>query len=97
MVILRRAVMVFNPWVLVDGSLYRLGIQQAEFSMLLLAIGLMILVDVFHERGFSFRDSILRQQLWFRWLVYFAMIFAVLLLGIYGPAMDASAFIYAQF
>ena len=97
MLILQRAVMVFNPWVLVDGSLYQLGIAQAEFSMLLMAIGLMAVVDVLHERGFSFRDSLLKQQLWFRWTVYLLMIFAVLLLGIYGPAMDASAFIYVQF
>ena len=97
LLILRRSVIVFNPWIFVDGSLFRLGIGQGEFGMLMLAVALLVLVDVLHERGFSFRTQLLKQQLWFRWLVYLSMLFAVLLLGMYGPSTDAATFIYAQF
>ena len=38
-----------------------------------------------------------RQNIWFRWLVYYGLIFAVLIFGIYGPGYDASTFIYFQF
>ena len=33
----------------------------------------------------------------FRWLVLFVLLFAIIIVGIYGPAYDASAFIYFQF
>lgn len=97
LVIFRQAFAVFNPWVLIDGSLYQLGIAQTEFWVLMCSIGLLFVTDVLHEHGFSFRDGLLKQQIWYRWLVYFCMIFAVLLLGVYGPEMTASAFIYSQF
>jgi D-alanyl-lipoteichoic acid acyltransferase DltB (MBOAT superfamily) len=95
--IFRQAFATFNPWVLIDGSLYSLGIGLTEFWVLMAAIGLLLGVDILHERGFSFRDRLLHQQLWFRWAVYLGMLFAVLLLGIYGPSMSAASFIYTQF
>lgn len=95
--VLRQTFACFNPWVLIDGSLYKLGIEATEFWVLMIAILLLLCVDVMHEKGFSFREGLLRQQLWFRWAVYLGMIFAVLLFGIYGPNMAASAFIYFQF
>ena len=42
-------------------------------------------------------EAVKRQQLWFRWLIYLAAIFVVLLTGIYGPGFAASSFIYFQF
>ena len=38
-----------------------------------------------------------RQNLVFRYFVYYVMLFTVLIFGIYGPEYDASAFIYFQF
>ena len=96
-VVIERAFAVFNPWVLLDGSLYVLGIAEKEFRAVLLAIALLLAVDIAHEHGFSFRDKLLGQQLWFRWLMYLCLIFAVLLLGVYGPQMSEAAFIYSQF
>jgi hypothetical protein len=57
----------------------------------------LIAVGVLKERGVRLREALSRQQLWFRWLVYLAAVFAVLLLGVYGPGFEASAFIYFQF
>ena len=49
------------------------------------------------EKGVSVLEAVKRQQLWFRWLIYLAAIFVVLLTGIYGPGFAASSFIYFQF
>ena len=49
------------------------------------------------RKGVSVLEAVKRQQLWFRWLIYLAAIFVVLLTGIYGPGFAASSFIYFQF
>ena len=61
------------------------------YLLILLAVSLM------QEKGVSVLEAVKRQQLWFRWLIYLAAIFVVLLTGIYGPGFAASSFIYFQF
>lgn len=91
---------LFRGWdakVLVDGSLLLLGLNATEWCCLGIGIVVLIAVGVMKECGMSIRESLSRQQLWFRWLVYLTAVFSVLLLGVYGPGYDASAFIYFQF
>ncbi len=85
------------PWALTDGSLYAFGLSAVQFWAMLACVGVLVFVDVMHERGHKLRRALMRQQLWFRWSVYLLGLFAVLLLGVYGPAYEASAFIYFQF
>ena len=87
----------WNPWVLVDGSLYSLGLGRVDFWITVSAIFVLFLVDLQHERGVHLRELILRQPLPVRWAVYFAALTAILLFGVYGPGYDAAAFIYFQF
>ena len=54
-------------------------------------------VDYMKKKKVDFKGALARQNIWFRWLVYYGLIFAVLILGIYGPEYDASTFIYFQF
>lgn len=91
---------LFRGWdanVLIDGSLLRLGLDQTEWIALGIGLAVLLMVGIMNERGMNILDSLSRQQLWFRWLVYLVLLFAVLLLGIYGPGFEASAFIYFQF
>ena len=68
----------------------------AAFVVFLLSIHLLA-VSLMQEKGVSVLEAVKRQQLWFRWLIYLAAIFVVLLTGIYGPGFAASSFIYFQF
>ncbi|MDO4805051.1 MAG: MBOAT family O-acyltransferase, partial [Lachnospiraceae bacterium] len=43
---LRKTFTVCNPWVLTDGSLFKLGVSEREFSILMMAIILQIAVDI---------------------------------------------------
>lgn len=95
--ILRQLVGESNPWVLFDGTLYTLGLDRVEFLLSLFFIACMLVVDIAHYRGISFGRSIARQPLPVRWLLYIAMIYVLLIFGIYGPNFDASQFIYFQF
>ncbi len=95
--IISRIFSQFNPWVLVDGTLYTLGLSQVDFWVGILSILLLLAVDIFHERGVKIRSWILQQNLWFRWSIYLGAIFFILIFGFYGPNYDASQFIYFQF
>lgn len=87
----------FNPWMLTDGALYNLGVDAPHFWMLMAAIAVLAAVDIAHEHGVQLRERLISQRLWFRWAVYLTGVFAVLLLGVYGPQVAQAAFIYFQF
>ncbi|MCH5287464.1 MAG: MBOAT family protein [Christensenellaceae bacterium] len=80
-----------------SGGLYSLGLSQLDFWLGVLFIFVLLTVDVLHERNVRIRSWILGQALWFRWAVYLAAIFTILLFGFYGPNYDAAQFIYFQF
>ncbi len=88
---------VWNPWLLVDGTLYTLGLERADFWLMVLSILILLFVDILHERGVSIRDSLLAWPLPLRWAVIYGALFWILLFGVYGPAFDAASFIYFQF
>jgi len=93
---LQQMVTVFNPWVLFDGTLFKLGIDSKDFMVALISIAILWIVDYAHTKG-SVREWISKQNLVFRWGLYYVVIFSILIFGIYGPGYDAAAFIYFQF
>ena len=84
----------WNPWIFFDGSLYTLGLDAANFWLLLISIIVLMIVDVLQERGVKIRETIARQNIVLRWCIYYAAIFALLIFGMYGPGYDAASFIY---
>lgn len=88
----------WNPWVLFDQSLYNLGLNQGEIHILLVSLSILFLTDLVRYKKKITLDIFLeRQCLWFRWGVVFFLFFFILIYGIYGPAFDATQFIYFQF
>ena len=87
----------FYPWMLVDGSLFTLGLKEPEFYLTLICIGVLFVVSLLKYKGMHIRETLAKQGLWFRWLIYILAILAILNLGVYGPGFDASQFIYFQF
>lgn len=79
------------------NSLYALGLDEKDMSVLILAIIILIIVDIVHEKQYSLNGLISRQETWFRWITYYVLILSIIVLGIYGPEYDASQFIYFQF
>ena len=86
-----------NPWVLTDGTVFKLGLSAWEMFVLFVALLVLLLVDVMHEHGIKLRESIAEQNLVFRWALYLAAFFVVLLLGYYGKGYNPADFIYANF
>ena len=95
--IIKSSFTVWNPWLLVDGTLYTLGLEQADFWLMVLSILILLFVDILHNKGVSIRDSLLNWPLPVRWGFIYGALFWILLFGVYGPAFDAASFIYFQF
>ena len=87
----------YNPWILFDDSLYKLGLGIKEFNFMIISILILVIADFIKWRGYSIREWIYKQERWFRWAFYIISILTVLVFGIWGPAYDESAFIYFQF
>lgn len=80
-----------------DGSLINLGLSNASWFVLVIALIVLFAVDYGHERGVSFRDTIARQGIVLRWAIYLLAIAIPVVFGVYGSGYNASAFIYQQF
>ena len=86
-----------NPWVFFDGTLNNLGLDTQDLNLLIASIMVLMLVDIFHEKGFQLRQKISEQNLVFRWSFYMAAIFSIIIFGIYGIGYESSDFIYKGF
>ena len=87
----------FHPEGFFDGSLYSCGLDRPNFLLGIVCVFILWGTDVLHEHSGSVRALIAQNNLLFRWVIYYALFFAVLIFGIYGPGYDASSFIYMQF
>lgn len=94
---LKAVVSEFNPWIFFDGSLYKLGLDRPNFNLMLILTAFLLLVDATQECGVHIRAEISKLNIAARWALYYALIFAILILGMYGPGYNASSFIYQQF
>ena len=88
---------VYNPWILFDDSLYKLGLNIKEFQFMILSIIILFIADFIKWKGYSVREWVYKQNICFRWSFYIISILVVLVFGIWGPAYNESAFIYFQF
>lgn len=93
---LGQAVSVWNPSVLWNGGLMKLGLNGEELGIAAVSLLCLWLVSLMQRKG-SVRDRIAKAPLPFRWLVWYALLFAVILFGCYGPGYSAGEFIYQGF
>ena len=87
----------YNPWVLTNGSIFELGLDAKEWNVLLMALLFLVVADCLRYCKMNLVELFMKQNLWFRWIVFYIGIMAVVLFGVYGPQYDATQFIYFQF
>lgn len=86
-----------NIDLLFNGKMFNIGFTYADFNILVISTTIMLVVSILQERGHKIREEISKQNLPFRWILYYSIIFAIIIFGIYGPGYVASDFIYGQF
>lgn len=88
---------VYNPWILFNGDLYKCGVDEKNFHLMLVAIAILLMADFCKVKNIRIREVILKQDYWFRWLFFALSITVILTFGIWGPNYSATNFIYFQF
>lgn len=87
-----------DPWVLFDGSLYLLGINQFDANVLFVALLILFIVDLIrYRKGIRIDVFLERQNIWFRWLFIIVLLIMIGVYGAYGHVYNAKQFIYFQF
>lgn len=79
------------------ASLFSLGLKKLDFALLMVGILVMLVVGVMQEFNVNIRKELQKQNLLFKWLIYYIMIFSIIIFGIYGKGYDAASFIYGGF
>lgn len=88
----------FNPWVLFDDSLLKLGLDQLEMNVLIVSILIMLVVDFIQYYKKTRLDQMLETQcLWFKWGVIILLFTLIWVFGQYGPTFNSNMFIYQNF
>ena len=96
-IMIKQMFSVWNPWIFFDNSLYDMGLDRKDFWVLCFSIIILWAVSFMQERGIKIRQELAKQNLVFRWIVYWIAIFGILSFGIYGAGYDETQFIYFQF
>ena len=86
-----------NPSILLGDVLYNQGLSQLQIYYLFVAIAVLLFVDYLHEKGKSVRMFLQQQNLVFRWLVYYAAVFIIVVSVLQTFGQNANTFIYFQF
>ena len=81
-----------------NGQAFLLGgMKPEDITILIISMMILLGVSLYQEKGKSVRNWLKEQNLVFRWLVLYTMIFAIILFGIYGQGYNVQSFIYGQF
>lgn len=86
----------FSPWQLWEGTVH-MGLSPSNFAVLILAVCVLFSMSIAESRGKNVFKIVESSHVITRWTVYLALLFSVLIFGIYGPGFEASQFIYFQF
>ena len=87
----------FNFCILWDGTLMQLGLTGLDYGILGVGVALVFGVSLMQEKKGSVREFLWQGSTVVRYILIFALLLAVLLLGSYGIGYNASNFIYNQF
>lgn len=80
-----------------NDSIFNLGLDANNIIILAVGIFLLMLFDILMENKISVYGILCRRNICIRYALYLFAVWAVILLGVYGTAYDASQFIYFQF
>ena len=94
---IKNAFSVWNPWVLTDGSLMEMGVDALDWNVLIVFLAGLLVVDILREKSIDIKKWIMTQNVLFRWIVYYIIVIAIIIWGVYGQGYNANAFIYFQF
>ena len=82
---------------LFDGTFLMMGLSKFELAVLLVAVVLLLIADILHEKQKSITPWLNGRSRIFRWFFYLGMVFILFIAAVRQFGGEASGFIYAQF
>ncbi len=73
-----------------------LGLSYADIIIVIVSLIILLIVDILKTK-YDVREAIAAQPVVLRFIIWFALLFYVILLGCYGPGYNAADFIYQGF
>jgi Predicted membrane protein involved in D-alanine export len=90
------ALSTFNPQIIFNGSLLKLGLEPTDVALLVVSLVILLVVDTL-----QFKKPVIERlselSLPARWTILLALLFFVIIFGQYGTAYNAASFIYEKF
>ena len=74
-----------------------LGLDFPDVLVLIVALTIIFVVGLLKERKVDIRKWIMGKNIIVRWLIYYALIFAIIIFGAYGPGYQPVDPLYADF
>lgn len=88
----------FDPWVLTDGSIYKLGLDYTQMHILWVSLLTLLVVELIrYKKNIIISDAICSQGVIFQIICVYVLIMAIVVFGKYGPSEEMKAFLYFQF
>lgn len=95
--VIRQMVSVHDTGALFGCALFECGIDERNFLLMIITIGVLLITDILKRRGIVVRDMIAGQNALTKSVIIALSVLFIMTFGIYGPAYDAANFIYFQF
>ena len=95
--ILKKTFLEFGAGSLINGEMLNLGLNGAQMLTVGIAMVMLLIVDILHERNISISTWINQRNVIVRWGVYYAMILYILMVVLQTFGKSASSFLYFQF
>ncbi len=96
--IFKRVFTDIDPWSIFNDHILDFGMDAKDITVAAIAIAVFGLVAHLQKQGeVSVRGLINKQNLPIRWALYMALVFAILIFGIYGMGYEASSFVYMAY
>ena len=80
-----------------DGTLLKMGLDKADWIVILAGIAVVFVADLLKEKQIDVKAVLAKRSLPVRWAAFYALIFAVLIFGAYGSGYRQVDLIYAGF
>lgn len=88
----------WNPWSVLDLSVYDLGLDLLEMNILVISLVALFIVDLLrYRKKQSLSEVLVAQNMWFRWVAIITLVVFILVFGQYGIDFDSNKFIYFDF
>ncbi len=74
-----------------------LGLDVLDYIVILIALIIVFIVGILKEKKIFIRGEIAKKPIYFRWAIFYILIFSVIIFGAYGPGYEPVNPIYADF